>query len=80
MAAKRTPIGSFCSSLMGFKGPDLAAFAIKGAIDSIQLNPKLIDEVILGNVCSAGIGQNPTRQASLKAGRVNNTSPYNALF
>ena len=42
--------------------------AIKGATDNINLNPKEVDEVILGNVVSAGIGQAPARQASLKGG------------
>ena len=61
VAFKRTPIGSFGKSLSTFSGPELASFAIRGALDSIQLEPKHIEEVILGNVCSAGQGQNPTR-------------------
>lgn len=68
VAAKRTPIGTFSGKLANFQAPELGGFAIKGALDSIKLNPKEVDEVILGNVLSAGIGQAPARQASLKGG------------
>ena len=72
VASKRTPIGSLQGALNEFTGPQLASFAIRGALESIGLDPKNIDEVILGNVCSAGIGQNPARQASLFAGKLPN--------
>ncbi|KAL4499197.1 hypothetical protein ABPG72_006783 [Tetrahymena utriculariae] len=68
VAAKRTPIGSIGGKLAALRGPELAAAAIKGALQSINLDPKLVEEVILGNVCSAGVGQNPARQAALAAG------------
>ncbi|EGR34286.1 hypothetical protein IMG5_017510 [Ichthyophthirius multifiliis] len=72
VATKRTPIGSLNGSLSSLRGPELAMHAIKGAIEQINLNPTLIDEVILGNVCSAGEGQNPARQAALLAGLPSN--------
>jgi hypothetical protein len=68
VAAKRTAIGSFLGKISNFTGPQLGGFAIKGALESINLNPKEVDEVILGNVLSAGLGQAPARQASLNAG------------
>lgn len=68
VAAKRTAIGSFLGKISNFTGPQLGGFAIKGALESINLNPKEVDEVILGNVLSAGLGQAPARQASINAG------------
>lgn len=68
VAAKRTAIGAFMGKLSNFTGPQLGGFAIKGALDSINLDPKEVDEVILGNVLSAGIGQAPARQASISGG------------
>lgn len=68
VAAKRTPIGSFLGRISHLQAPELGGIAIKGALDSIKLNPKEVDEVIMGNVLSAGLGQAPARQASLKGG------------
>jgi acetyl-CoA C-acetyltransferase len=68
ISAKRTPTGRFQGALKGFSAPELAAFAIRGAIDEAGIDPKLVDEVILGCVVQAGIGQAPARQAALKAG------------
>jgi len=68
ISAKRTPTGRFQGALKGFSAPELAAFAIRGAIDEVGIDPKLVDEVILGCVVQAGIGQAPARQAALKAG------------
>jgi acetyl-CoA C-acetyltransferase len=68
VAARRTPIGSFNGRLSSFHASELGEFAIKGALESINLNPKEIDEVILGNVLSAGVGQAPARQASVRGG------------
>ena len=68
VAAKRTPIGSFLGKLSNFSATQLGGFAIKGALESINLNPKEVDEVILGNVLGAGLGQAPARQASISAG------------
>jgi acetyl-CoA C-acetyltransferase len=64
----RTPIGSFNGSLSKIPAPKLGAVAIKGAIDKINLDPKLIDEVYMGNVLQGGVGQAPTRQAAIFAG------------
>lgn len=68
VAAKRTPIGSFNGKLSPFTATELGEFAVRGAIESINLNPKEIDEVILGNVLSSGLGQAPAKQVSVRAG------------
>jgi len=64
----RTPIGSFLGSLSTIPAPKLGAIAIKGALDKINLNPNLVDEVLMGNVVQAGTGQAPARQAAIYAG------------
>ena len=64
----RTPIGSFMGSLSKITAPKLGAIAIKGALNKIKLNPNIIDDVFMGNVVSAGLGQAPARQAALLAG------------
>ena len=56
VAAKRTPLGSLGGKLSKFTAPQLGSFAIKAAVESIKLDVNLIDEVIMGNVCSAGVG------------------------
>ncbi len=68
VAAVRTPIGSFGGVLSSLSSTQLGAIAIKGAIDKINLNPELVDEVIMGSVIQAGLGQAPARQASKGAG------------
>ncbi|MBK0368221.1 acetyl-CoA C-acyltransferase [Flavobacterium agrisoli] len=68
VAAARTPIGSFMGSLSTISAPKLGAIAIKGALDKIQLDPKLVEEVFMGHVIQAGVGQAPARQAALLAG------------
>ena len=68
VSVARTPIGSFMGSLSKITAPKLGAIAIKGALDKINLNPNLIDEVFMGNVVSAGVGQAPARQAAIFAG------------
>jgi acetyl-CoA C-acetyltransferase len=68
VSVARTPIGSFMGSLSNIPAPKLGAIAIKGALDKINLNPDLIDEVFMGNVVSAGVGQAPARQAAIFAG------------
>ncbi len=64
----RTPIGSFLGSLSTVPAPKLGAIAIKGALDKINLDPSKIEEVFMGNVVSAGLGQAPARQAAIFAG------------
>ena len=68
VAAVRTPIGSFGGSLSSLTATQLGGIAIKGAIDKLQLDTNLIDEVIMGSVIQAGLGQAPARQASKAAG------------
>jgi acetyl-CoA C-acetyltransferase len=64
----RTPIGAFQGALKDVTAPKLGAIAIKGALDKSGLNPNEVNEVIMGNVLSAGVGQAPARQASIYAG------------
>ena len=71
VAAVRTPIGSFMGSLSTVPAPVLGATAIKGALHKINLDPNLVDEVIMGNVVQAGVGQAPARQAAIIAGLPN---------
>ncbi|WP_430611430.1 acetyl-CoA C-acyltransferase [Flavobacterium sp. JP2137] len=71
VSAARTPIGSFMGALSTVPAPKLGATAIKGALDRIKLDPKLVDEVIMGNVVQAGVGQAPARQAAIFAGLSN---------
>lgn len=71
VSAVRTPIGSFMGGLSTVPATQLGAAAIKGALDKIKLNPSLIDEVFMGNVLQAGLGQAPARQAAIYAGLPN---------
>ncbi len=64
----RTPLGSFSGSLSQISAARLGAEAIKGALKKIDLSPEVIDEVFMGNVLQAGVGQAPARQAALYAG------------
>lgn len=68
VSAARTPIGSFMGGLSSVAATTLGATAIKGALDKINLNPSLVNEVYMGNVVQAGVGQAPARQAALAAG------------
>lgn len=68
VAAARTPIGSFMGSLSSLTAAQLGSVAIKGALEQINLDPKLVSEVYMGNVVQAGVGQAPARQAALGAG------------
>ena len=68
LAAKRTPIGKLLGSLSEVPAPQLAAVAIRCALDATNVAPDQIQEVILGNVLQAGVGQAPARQAALAAG------------
>jgi len=71
VSAVRTPIGSFMGGLSTVAAPRLGAAAIKGALDKINLDPNLVDEVFMGNVVQAGVGQAPARQAAIYAGLPN---------
>lgn len=68
VSAARTPIGSFMGGLSTVTASQLGAAAIKGALDKINLDGKYVDEVLMGNVVQAGVGQAPARQASRGAG------------
>lgn len=72
IAAVRTPMGAFMGGLSSIPATQLGATAIKGALDKSGLNPSLVDEVFMGNVLQAGVGQAPARQAALGAGLGNN--------
>lgn len=74
VSAVRTPIGSFMGGLSTVTAPKLGAIAIKGALDKIKLDPNLIDEVFMGNVVQAGVGQAPARQAAIFAGLPNSVA------
>lgn len=78
VSAVRTPTGSFGGSLSSFSATQLGAIAIKGALDKINLSPKLVQEVIMGNVMSANLGQAPATQASIYAG-IPNTVPASVV-
>ena len=68
VAAKRTPVGSFQGSISSVSGPDLGAKVIGGILEETMLDPTSVNEVIMGNVLAAGLGQAPARQAALESG------------
>ena len=74
VSVARTPIGSFMGSLSTIPAPKLGAIAIKGALEKINLDSNLVEEVFMGNVVSAGLGQAPAKQAAIYAG-IPNTVP-----
>lgn len=76
VAAARTPIGKFLGSLADVPAPVLGSTAIKGVLQRSGVDPALIDEVIMGCVLTAGVGQNPARQAALGAGLPPTVSAY----
>ena len=68
VSAVRTPIGKFQGSLSELSAPQLGSLVVKEAVSRARLEPKQVDECIMGNVISAGLGQNPARQAALNGG------------
>jgi len=70
---KRTPIGSFMGKLSGIHASSLGSAAIEGAIQAAKINKEEVEEVIMGNVISSGLGQAPARQAAIKAGLLPST-------
>jgi acetyl-CoA C-acetyltransferase len=74
LTAVRTPMCSFGGMFAGFSATELGAFAIKGALKRAGIDAKEVNEVYMGNVCSANVGQAPARQAAIKAG-ISNTVP-----
>lgn len=68
VSAVRTPMGSFNGTLSAIPAPRLGAIAIKGALERVGVDPAMVQEVYMGNVLQAGIGQAPARQAAIFAG------------
>jgi acetyl-CoA C-acetyltransferase len=66
--AVRTAIAKFIGGLSSFSGPQLGSLAVKEALERAKVDPALVDEVIMGNVLQAGLGQNPARQAAIHGG------------
>ena len=68
VGAARTAVGSFNGAFATVAAHDLGAAAIKAALERAKVSPEEVDEVILGQILTAGQGQNPARQAAMKAG------------
>ncbi|HTT98488.1 MAG TPA: acetyl-CoA C-acyltransferase [Rhizomicrobium sp.] len=78
LSAVRTPMGGFQGELAGMTAPELGAVAIKAAVERAGIAPGDVDETLMGNVLSAGLGQAPARQASIHAG-IPNTVPCTTI-
>jgi len=78
VAARRTPIGAFQGVLSGATAPDLGAAAIAGAVKDSGIDAADIDQVLMGCVLPAGLGQAPARQAAINAGIPVGTGPRSA--
>jgi len=76
VGAARTPIGSFLGSLAALPAPRLGAVAIRAALERAGIEPGAVDEVVMGNVLQAGVGQAPARQAALLAGLPESTPAW----
>src|ERR1044072_864337 len=74
ISATRTPVGKFLGSLKGFTAPQLGAIVVRESVKRASVNPEDVDEVIMGCVIQAGLGQNPARQAALNGGLPNTVS------
>lgn len=68
LSAVRTPIGKFLGGLSPLSATELGAIVVRAAVERAGIEPDRVDEIIMGNVVSAGLGQNPARQAGLKGG------------
>src|SRR3981081_4822118 len=68
ISAVRTPVGKFLGALKGFKATELGAIVVREAVKRAGVSPDAVDEVIMGCVIQAGLGQNPARQAALYGG------------
>ena len=68
VSARRTPIGSFLGALSSVPATQLGSVAIQAAIESAGIEPSMVQEVYMGNVLQAGLGQAPARQAAIGAG------------
>lgn len=76
VSASRTPVGSFGGSLSGLSAVELGTIAAKESISRAKIDPSIIDEVIIGNILSAGLGQNPARQIAIYSGLPVNTPAF----
>lgn len=76
VSACRTPIGRFQGGLSSLRAPELGGLAVAEALSRANVAPEQVDEVILGNVLQAGVGQNPARQAMRAAGIPDSVSPF----
>jgi acetyl-CoA C-acetyltransferase len=74
ISAARTPVGKFLGSLKGFSAPQLGAMVVRESVKRAGVKPEDVDEVIMGCVIQAGLGQNPARQAALNGGLPNTVS------
>jgi acetyl-CoA C-acetyltransferase len=74
ISAARTPVGKFLGSLKGFTAPQLGSIVVREAVRRAGVKPEDVDEVIMGCVIQAGLGQNPARQAALNGGLPNTVS------
>src|SRR4051794_2353934 len=68
VSAARTPVGKFQGALSGFTATELGAIAVREAVHRAGIDPKQVDECLMGCVLPAGLGQNPARQAALRGG------------
>src|SRR6188472_1927853 len=68
VSAVRLPTGKFLGALKDFTAPDLGALVVREAVARAAIDPASVDECIMGNVVSAGLGQAPARQAALRGG------------
>lgn len=75
-SAVRTPIGKFGGAFRDLAAPELGAIALKESLERAGLSPSVVDEVVMGEVVQAGVGQNPARQAALKAGLPDSVSAF----
>lgn len=76
VSAVRTPIGSFQSALSPLSASQLGAIAVENAVKQAGIGKNDVDEVLMGNVCGAGMGQAPARQAAIFAGNLLNMDKY----
>ncbi len=77
VGAARTPVGSFNGALSSVPAHELGAIAVKAAVERAKVSPNEVDEVILGQILTAGQGQNPARQAAMKAGIPQEATAWN---
>src|SRR5262245_44639031 len=74
LSAVRLPTGKFLGTLKEFTAPQLGAMVVREAVRRAGIDPAIVDECIMGNVVSAGLGQAPARQAALRGGLSDNVS------